>query len=107
MKFEECYAIIKDKYEKLDMSKVDKDFSAVLSITGANAGHVFVSYIGGKKVIEPVKHDKASIFVTMSDVTFDDLIQKRVEPFKAFTSGRVKAKGNIFLAMSVYKKLKK
>lgn len=107
MKFEECYAIIKEKYEKADLSKVDKDFSAVLSITGANAGHVFVSYIGKKKIIEPIKHDNASFFVTMSDETFEELMQKRIEPFKAYTSGKVKAKGNIFLAMSIYKKMKK
>ena len=106
MKFEECYAIIKEKFENKDLSKVDKDFSAVLNITGEDAGYVFVSYVGGKKAIEPVKHDKASVFVTMSTQTFEDLYAKRIEPFKAFSSGKVKAKGNIFLAMSIYKKLK-
>ena len=106
MKFEECYAIIKEKFEKKDMSKVDKDFSGVLTITGDDPGCVYLAYVGGQKIIEPVKHDKASVFVSMSGQTFEDLLQKRIEPFKAFSTGKVKAKGNIFLAMSIYKKLK-
>ena len=107
MKFEESYAIIKEKFDKQDMSKVDKDFSVILSITGKNAGFVYIAYIGGKKIIEPIKHDKASVVVTMTDETFDDLVHKKIEPFKAFTSGKVKAKGNVFLAISIYKKIKK
>ena len=107
MTFEESYQFIKTKFEYMDLSKVDKDFSAVLNITGKNAGYVYMSYIGGKKIIEPVKHDKASLFITMSDETFELLVQKKLEPFKAFTAGKIKAKGNIFLAMSIYKKIKK
>lgn len=107
MKFEESYRLIKKKYMAMDMSKVDKDFSAIICITGKEAGYVYVGYIGGKKIIEPIKHDKANLFVTMSDETFEALILKRIDPFKAFTTGRVKAKGNVFLALSLYKKLKK
>ena len=106
MKFEESYAIIKNKFEYKDLSKVDKDFSAVVNITGKNAGYVYVAYIKGKKIIEPVKHDKANLFVTQSDETFEQLVQKKTDPFKAFTTGKIKAKGNIFLAMSIYKKLR-
>lgn len=107
MKFEESYTFVKAKFDTLDMSKVDKDFSAVVTITGKNAGHIYAAYLGGKKIIEPVKHDKATLFITMSDETFEQLVQKKLEPFKAFTTGKVKAKGNIFLAMSIYKKMKK
>ena len=106
MKFEESYKSIKTKFDELDMSKLDKDFSAIICITGKDSGYVYAAYIGGKKIIEPIKHDSANIFVTMSDQTFEDLMYKRIEPFKAFTTGKVKAKGNVFLALSLYKKLK-
>lgn len=107
MKFEESYKLIKTKFDRMDTSKIDKDFSGVVCITGKDAGYVYLAYIGGRKMIEPVKHDKANIFVTMSDATFEDLINKKIEPFKAFTTGKVKAKGNVFLAISLYKKIKK
>ena len=107
MKFQECYDIIKAKFEGMDMSKVDKDFSAVVNITGKDPGTVYAAWIGRKKIIEPTKHDKATVFVTLSDTTFEELLQKKTDPFKAFTAGKVKAKGNIFVALSVYKKIKK
>lgn len=107
MKFQESYNLIKEKFNKMDTSKIDKDFSGVICITGNDAGYVYVAYIGGKKIIEPVKHTKANIFVTMSDETFEALINKKIDPFKAFTTGKVKAKGNVFLAISIYKKMKK
>lgn len=107
MEFKESYALIKRKFLGMDFTKVNSDFSAIFCITGKNAGYVYGAYIGGKKIIEPVKHDSANIFVTMSDVTFEDIVNKRLEPFKAFTTGKIKAKGNVFLALSIYKKLKK
>ena len=107
MLFQESYQLVKNKYERMDCSKIDNDFSAILCLTGVNAGYIYVAYIGGKKYIEPIKHDSANIFVTMSDETFEAIMNKQLEPFKAFTSGKIKAKGNVFLAMSIYKKLKK
>ena len=107
MKFQESYRLMKQKFETMDLSKVDKDFSSIICLTGNDPGYVYAAYIKGKKIIEPIKHDKANIFVTMSDQTFEDLIMKRIDPFKAFTTGKVKAKGNVFLALSLYKKIKK
>ena len=107
MKFEECYKLIKSKYMEKDFSNVNTDFTGSLTITGKDGGNIFLAYIKGKKIIEPVKHDKANIHVTLSDETFDAVVKKEIDPFKAFTSGKIKARGNIFLAMSIYKKLKK
>lgn len=106
MKFQESYAIIKKRFEELDMSKVDKDFSGILCITGKDCGFVYASYISGEKFIEPKEHKSANIIVTVSDTTFEDILMKRVDIFKAFTTGQIKAKGNVFLAMSIYRQLK-
>jgi len=107
MKFEESYKLIKKIYMEKDFSNVNTDFTGSLTITGKDGGDVFLAYIKGKKLIEPAKHDKANIHVTISDETFDAVVNKKIDPFKAFTSGKIKAKGNIFLAMSIYRKLKK
>jgi len=106
MKFEESYKLVKNKFETMDMSKVDKNFSAIICLTGNDGGYIYGAYIDGKKIIEPIKHDSANIFVTMSDQTFEDVMQKKIDPFKAFTTGKIKAKGNVFLAISLFKKLK-
>lgn len=107
MTFKESYEIVKAKFEAMDCSQIDNDFSAILCLTGENAGYVYGAYIGGKKIIEPIKHDSANIFVTMSDETFEAILNKKLDPFMAFASRKVKAKGNVALALSLYKKIKK
>ncbi len=107
MTFEESYRLIKSKFIEKDLSKIDEDFSAIVHITGKDGGFIYISYIKGVKTIEPVKHDSANLFVSLSDETFSQLVKKQLDPFKAFTTGKVKAKGNVFLALSLYKKYKR
>lgn len=106
MKFEECYNMIKDVFESKDISAIDTDFTGLIHFPGDDGGYIFGSYINGKKFIEPVKHDKANILVTLSVDTFEKIIKRELDPFKAFTSGKIKASGNVFLALSLYKKIK-
>ncbi|MDD6489208.1 MAG: hypothetical protein PUG48_05275 [Clostridia bacterium] len=41
----------------------------------------------------------------MSNNTFESVSKGQTDVFRAFSSGQIKARGNIFLALSVYKKL--
>lgn len=106
MTFKEIYQTVKTIFLQKDISKIDSDFSAIVHITGKEDGYIYIAYIGGEKIIEPVKHDSANIFVIMSDDTFEKVYKRQLDPFKAFTTGKIKAKGNVFLAMSLFKKLK-
>lgn len=110
MTFKECYNVIKERFGTTDLSKVDTDFSGMICLENkqnpSDSGCVYISYINGKKLVEPVKHNKAKIVVTMSNNTFESICKGQIAPFKAFTTGQIKAKGNIFLALSIYKKLK-
>ena len=67
---------------------------------------MFIAYINKQKILEPVKHDHTDIAVKVSLDTVEQLLNKQTDPFKAFTTGKIKAKGNIFLALSLYKKFK-
>lgn len=105
MNFTDCYNIIKEKLYETDLQKIDTDFSAVMFFTDVNQ-YVYIAYINEKKIIEPVKHDSANIVVSLSIKTFEDIINKKLDPFKAFTTGKIKTKGNVFLALSLFKKIK-
>ena len=106
MKFEESYKLIKSKYMEKDFSNVNTDFTGSVTITGKDGGDIFLAYIKGKKILEKRKPEKADISVRMSLETVEQLLNKQIDPFKAFTTGKVKAKGNIFLALNLYKKFK-
>lgn len=106
MKFNECYDIIDRKFQTFDLSKIDTNFSAIVCFTDDTKNYIYIAYVDGRKIIEPVKHDGANIVVSLSTDTFEKILNKSLDPFKAFTTGKIKAKGNVFLALSLFKKLK-
>ena len=106
MKFEDGYELVKNKFMEADLSQIDTDFSGIACISGDVDHYIYAAYIGGQKFIEPVKHDSANIVVSLSEDTFTKIMTKELEAFKAFTTGKIKAKGNVFLAISLYKKFK-
>lgn len=106
MNFQDCYAIIKEKFDRKDISVINTDFTGIIHFTGEDGGYIFASYIDGKKFIEPLQHDNANISVSLSVDTFEKIIHQEMDPFRAFTTGKIKAQGNVFLALSLYKKFK-
>lgn len=110
MTFEECYKVVEGRFNTTDLSKADTDFSGMICLENkqnpSDSGYIYLSYINREKYIEPVKHNKANIVVTLSNNTFESICKGQIGSFKAFTTGQIKAKGNIFLALSIYKKLK-
>lgn len=110
MNFQEAYKYIEEQFNAIDLSKVDDDFTGIICLENkqkpSDNGHIYLSYIKGQKYIEPVKHNKANLVVTLSTNTLESIRNKQIKAFKAFSTGQIKAKGNIFLALSIYKKLK-
>ena len=83
-----------------------ENLTAEFCLTDEQEHYVYAAYIKGKKILEKRKLEKADISVRMSLDTVEQLLNKQIDPFKAFTTGKVKAKGNIFLALNLYKKFK-
>ena len=106
MTFDEAYSMVEKKFNEADLSRIDRDFAAEFCLTDEKENYVYAAYIKGTKILEKRKADKADISVKISLETVEQLLNKQIEPFKAFTTGKVKAKGNIFLALNLYKKFK-
>ncbi len=106
MTFDEAYSMVENKFNEADLSRIDKDFSAEFCLTDEQEHYAYAAYIKGKKILEKKKPEKADISIRMSLETVEQLLNKQIDPFKAFTTGKVKAKGNIFFALSLYKKFK-
>ena len=106
MTFDEAYSMVEAKFYEADLSRIDRDFAAEFCLTDKQEHYVYAAYIKGKKILEKRKPEKADISVRMSLETVEQILNKQIDPFKAFTNGKVKAKGNIFLALNLYKKFK-
>ncbi|MGN0469309.1 MAG: SCP2 sterol-binding domain-containing protein [Acutalibacteraceae bacterium] len=105
MDFDQCFDILKNNFCSLDFSDIGTDFSVIVYITGNDGGYIFIAFVNGEMIIQPVKHDSANLFISISKETFEEIYQHRLDPFKAFTTGQIKAKGNVALAFSLFNKL--
>lgn len=107
MDYKDCYELIKNKFMEQDMSAVGGNFSALLYLTGQQeSGYIYAAYIDGCKIIEPVRHPNVNIFASMTISIFEKIITQQLDPFRAFTTGQIKTKGNVMLALSLYNTLK-
>lgn len=102
MDFSEQYKVIENRFMENDTAAINKNYTAQFHITGKDGGDIFFSYMNGKKFIEPVKHNRADIDITMSCDTFDEFMSGRLDGFRAFTTGKIKASGNVMLALAIY-----
>ncbi len=105
MSFDEQYKVIEDKFME-NNTAVSRNYTAQFHITGKDGGDIFFSYMNGHKFIEPVRHNGADINITMTSDTFEEFMSGRLDGFKAFTTGKIKATGNVMLALSIYNSLR-
>ena len=106
MDLNQCCDILKNTFCSIDFSDIGTDFSVILYITGDDGGYIYIAFVDGEIIIEPIKHDSANLFISLSKETFEEMFQQQLDPFKAFTTGQIKAKGNVALAFSLFTKLK-
>ncbi|MDD6490369.1 MAG: SCP2 sterol-binding domain-containing protein [Clostridia bacterium] len=106
MDFDQCFDILKNDFCSLDFSDVGTDFSVIIYITGNHGGYIYIASVDDEMIIEPVKHESANLFISIPKETFEEIYQQQLDPFKAFTTGKIKAKGNVALAFSLFNKLK-
>lgn len=106
MTYNECYLYLEKMFISTDFSSIGKDFTSLIYITDPGGGYINMSYIGGQKSISPVKTDSCNIFMKMSADVFSQMVSGNLDPLKAFTTGKIQAKGNILLAMAIYNSFK-
>lgn len=106
MNFNDCYKYMERLVSTQDFSSIDKDFTAMLYLTGKDSGYIYLSYICGVKSIEPVKHNNANIYLTMSTDTFEKIATGQIDVLRAFTTKQIQAKGNAVLAMALFNSFK-
>ena len=85
-----------------------KDFLAVqVNLTGAEGGVFYVEVKDGKINVEPYEYTDRNCAVTMNIDDFNKLIDGKLDPVFAFTTGKLKVDGDIGKALEFSKLIKK
>ena len=91
--------------EKVDAS--GKDFLAVqVNITGKDSGVFYVEVKDGKISVEPYEYNDRQCAITISMADFNKLLDGKLDPVLAFTTGKLKVDGDVGKAVEFSKALK-
>ena len=106
MNFEEIVEKVRSMKDSIDASNTD--FQAVMvTLTGKNGG-VFYVEIKDKKVnVEPYEYNDRSCEIVMTPENFLKFIDGKLDPVIAYTTGKLKVKGDLGKALEFSKLLKK
>ncbi len=106
MKFDELLAKVRAIAEKADVS--NQDFLAVqVNITGKEEGVFYVEVKDHKISVEPYEYNDRNCAVTMNMTNFNKLIDGKLDPILAFTTGKLKVDGDAGKALEFSKLVKK
>ncbi len=105
MKFDELVTKVRGMAEKVDAS--GKDFLAVqVNITGKDSGVFYVEVTDGQISVEHYEYNDRQCAITISMADFNKLLDGKLDPVLAFTTGKLKVDGDVGKAVEFSKALK-
>jgi putative sterol carrier protein len=106
MTFDEILTKVRGIAQGVDAT--GKDFLAVqVNLTGDNGGVFYVEVKDGKINVEPYAYDDRNCAVTMNLADFNKLIDGKLDPIFAFTTGKLKVDGDVGKALEFSKLIKR
>ena len=105
MTFDELLTKVRTKAQDVDVSGVDC-LAVQVNITGKNEGVFYVEVKDHKINIEPYEYYDRNCAVTMDMTNFNKLIDGKLDPILAFTTGKLKVDGDAGKALEFSKILK-
>ncbi|MCR5093916.1 MAG: SCP2 sterol-binding domain-containing protein [Lachnospiraceae bacterium] len=105
MTFNELVEKVRTMAGKVDAS--NRDFLAVqVNITGKDSGVFYVKVKDHRINVEPYEYNDRNCAVTMNMTNFNKLLDGKLDPVLAFTTGKLKVDGDVGKALEFSKLLK-
>ncbi len=95
MTYEELVEQVREAYAEADASKVDGHVAFQFNVTGEGAGAFYLEVADGKVNVEPYEYYDRDVLVTTSANVILDIASGKLDPVKAYLTGKLKAEGNL------------
>ncbi len=106
MTFDELLTKVRTLASGVDAS--NRDFLAVqINITGKDSGVFYVEVKDGRINVEPYEYNDRNCAITINMTNFNKLIDGKLDPVLAFTTGKLKVDGDAGKALEFSKLIKK
>lgn len=107
MTYESIVDAARNKFYDVDVSSVNGTRAFQINIEGKAVNGIFYIEIkDGKVNIEPYEYYDRNAILTMNATNFIKLINGKLDPIVAFTTGRIKVDGDVNAALEIVKFLK-
>ena len=106
MTFNELVTKVRNMAQTVDAS--NRDFLAVqINITGKDPGVFYVEVKDHRINVEPYEYIDRNCVITINMTNFNKLIDGKLDPIFAFTTGKLKVDGDVGKALEFSKIVKK
>lgn len=103
MTYQKNFNNLKKVLMKADVSKIDEKLAFQFNIVGDGQGIFYAEIKDGKLNIEPYEYyDRDAVFIATAKV-FTQLVEGKLNPVVAFTTGKLKVEGNLDKALEIQK----
>lgn len=99
MTYEELVEEIRTIFMKADVSGVKEHLAYQFNVTGEGEGAFYAEVSDGKLAIEPYEYYDRDVLFTMTADTLLKIAKGELDAIFAFTTGKLKAEGNIDKAL--------
>lgn len=108
MKFSEFFSKFKEEFSNQDLSQLPPFLAIQINIKGDEEedGTFYIEIKDQQLHIEPYAYEHRDVAVTISQKHFDQLVHGKLDPIWAFTSGKLKAEGDLGKALELKKLMK-
>lgn len=95
MTYSELVEKVRTAYENVDANFISDHVAFQFNITGEAEGAFYVEISDGKVKVEPYEYYDRDVLVTTSAENLLDIVNGKLDPVKAYLTGKVKAEGNL------------
>ena len=103
MTYESLVETVRKKLSKIDVSSVPGTVAYQFNITGKAQGIFYVEIKNGKLSVEPYEYFDRNAIITVNATNLIKLIDGKLNPVVAFTTGKIKVDGDIDAALELTK----
>lgn len=103
MTFQNVVEQVREKFYPADVSAVEGKLAVQFNLTGEGEGAFYAEVKDGKLSIEPYEYYDRDVLLTLSARDLIKMMNKKLDPVLAFTTGRLRVDGNLDKALEIVK----
>lgn len=101
MDFQTYVQAFKNEFGNTDTSVLPPFLAIQINIIKEGAGSFYIEVKDGQLNIEPYSYDNRDVLITITQKNLDKLVHGELDPVWAFTTGKLKAEGDLGKALEL------